>query len=187
MQLASGQPSSMLGLLGPPPGPDEPRDCAPETRLVTQDEVTPRLRDESVSRRRVDVVFVLFSERQRGQTHVLLGDRVFSEENSQRTLHENTFNGVVTVGLQLFSKDSATQLLGDDDGYIARSTHVATRCSSRPRKAGSQMIAMSRFTPLPFPTIRRLPDGLLPAGKEQHDRRTNLNNTTATTAVGGDA
>lgn len=96
-------------------------------------------------------------------------------------------SGVVTVGLQFFSKDYAISLWGEDNGYIARSTHVPTRYSSTRRKVRSQMVVMSRFAPLPFPTIRRFPDGLLPAGKEQHDRRTNLNNTTATIAVGGDA
>lgn len=35
--------------------------------------------------------------------------------------------------------------------------------------------------------VRRLPRGLLPAGKDEHDRRTNLNNTNATNPVGGDA
>jgi hypothetical protein len=117
----------------------------------------------------------------------LLDDRVFSEENSLRTRHENTFGGVVTVGLSFFSNHLGISLLGEDNGYIARSTHIHARRSSTPRKVRSQMIVMSRFAPLLIPTIRRLPDGLLPAGKEQHDRRTNLNNTTATTAVGGDA
>jgi hypothetical protein len=35
--------------------------------------------------------------------------------------------------------------------------------------------------------VRRLPRGLPPAGKDDHDRRTNLNNTNTTSPVGGDA
>jgi hypothetical protein len=101
--------------------------------------------------------------------------------------HENTFGRVVTVGLSFFSNHFGVSLWGEDNGSMARSTHVPTRYLSTRRKVRSQMVVMSRFAPLPFPTIRRLADGLLPAGKEQHDRRTNLNNTTATTAVGGHA
>jgi hypothetical protein len=56
-----------------------------------------------------------------------------------------------------------------------------------PTRARTFAVEVLRRRALLPRAVRRLPRGLLPAGKDEHDRRTNLNNTNATNPVGGDA
>jgi hypothetical protein len=55
---------------------------------------------------------------------------------------------------------------------------------SRARTFGLEVLRRRALLPR---AVRRLPRGLLPAGKDDDDRRTDLNNTKATYPVGGDA
>jgi hypothetical protein len=56
-----------------------------------------------------------------------------------------------------------------------------------PSRARTFAVEVLRRRALLPRAVRRLPRGLLPAGKDEHDRRTNLNNTNAANPVGGDA